>query len=357
MNKSLLLAAAVILTGCAAQRPVPYKRPMQESYQQTLKDLTVYTHAPENGIGVGYRGRGSRVKAANLAANLTKGFDPVGTERQLQAALASNLRSVPWISPQAEVKHMNSEQRLDTARFAEPAVLTVEFDCVMSPDLAHLYLIADIRILSKNLQYAGVYPNEAEAWASAENEYQRALKKAKRDGSKKPKNIADLMRDQLYRNIFKFISSETPITDTREAKIAAIRARYTDAAGRETTERDRRAKMNYEIDAAQKSELQQLLEQRAQFWLANDSAELKRALDEGGQALAQLIARDLQDTQVPELKGRSPDQVESVANGSRRIVRIGRGPLAGQYLSEPGSSRPLQRWNAVAHGDAAATQQ
>jgi hypothetical protein len=310
MNKSLLLAAAVLLSGCAARRPVPYKRPMQESYQQALKDLPVYTHTPENGIGVGYRGRDSRVKAANLAANLTKGFDPAGTERQLQEALASNLRGVPWRNPQAQVKHMSSEQRLDAAKFSEPAVMTVELDCVMSPDLAHLYLIADVRIHSKNLRYA-----------------------------------------------FKFISSEVLVTDTSEAKIAAIRARYTDAAGRAPAERDKRAKMNYEISTTQSAELQQLLEQRAKFWLANDSAELKRAIEEGAQALAQLIARDLQDTQVPVLKGRSDDQVELVAKGPHRIVRIGRGHLAGQYVSEPDSSRRLQRWNAVARGDATATQQ
>jgi hypothetical protein len=357
MNKSLLLAAAVLLSGCAARRPVPYKRPMQESYQQALKDLPVYTHTPENGIGVGYRGRDSRVKAANLAANLTKGFDPAGTERQLQEALASNLRGVPWRSPQAQVKHMSSEQRLDAAKFSEPAVMTVELDCVMSPDLAHLYLIADVRIHSKNLRYAGVYPNEAESWANAEKEYQQALRKAKRDGTRKPEEIPDLMLEQLYRNTFKFISSEVLVTDTSEAKIAAIRARYTDAAGRAPAERDKRAKMNYEISTTQSAELQQLLEQRAKFWLANDSAELKRAIEEGAQALAQLIARDLQDTQVPVLKGRSDDQVELVAKGPRRIVRIGRGHLAGQYVSEPDSSRRLQRWNAVARGDATATQQ
>lgn len=388
MNRCFWVAMAALLSGCASQLPtLPYKRPMQESYQPALKDLQVYTYAEERGLGVGYYQDGpssegvlastlvlellpgylvsvltasvsnamARSESASLATELAKGFDRVGTERQLQAALASSLREVPWLRPQAEVKHMNDEQWLEAGRFAEPAVMTVVLDYVMSPELTHLYLIADVRVLSKELRYAGLYPRETEVWAHAAEERERAERKARREGKPPPKEAPIEARDQLYRNILVFTSAELPLAFPSNAEInkqsQAIRARYLDARGQLTNDREQLLKMNRELRALKEATSQEYLRaRRAEFWVANDGAELKRVINEGVQTLAQLLARDLQDTQLPSLTPAADDHVEPMANGSRQLVRKASGVSAGQYVSVPVPLR-VQPWNSIARGD------
>jgi hypothetical protein len=404
MNKWLWVAVATVLSGCAAPT-IPYKRPMQESYQPAVKDLQVYTYADERGIGVGYmgayeRGRGgqpsvtigsgdpgvdavvnlanlvvsagavvvaavseemARAESKGLATELWKGFDRAGTERQLQAALASHLREVPWLRPQTEVKSMKKDQWLEAGSFTEPAVMTVALDYVMNQELTHLYLIAHVRILSKDLQYPSVYPGEQERWAKAREERERELRRAQREGRRPSKEVPVEERDQLYRNVMIFTSAALPMAYPSNAEIneqsKAIRARYSDSRGNLTTDREQILKMNRELRAYQETVSPAALRaRRAGFWVANDGAELKRALNEGVQTLAQLIARDVRDTQVPLAGSHAADHVEPVANGSRRVVRKGGGVQAGQYVSEPVPMQ-AQPWNSIARGERAATQQ
>ncbi|HEX8697641.1 MAG TPA: hypothetical protein VF815_02280 [Myxococcaceae bacterium] len=120
-------------------------------------------------------------------------------------------------------------------------------------------------------------------------------------------------RDQLYRNVLVFTSAEVPLAHPSQDPEA-------------------------------------LTALRAELWLARDGAELKRAINEGVQTLAQLIARDLRDTQVPSLTRAEADHVEPVANGTRQIVRKASGVTAGQYVSQPVPLR-VQPWNSVARGE------
>jgi hypothetical protein len=111
----------------------------------------------------------------------------------------------------------------------------------------------------------------------------------------------------------------------------AIRARYSDPRGNLTTDREQILKMNRELRAYQETV---------------SPAALR----------ARLIARDVRDTQVPLIDSQAPDDVEPVANGSRRVVRKGGGVQAGQYVSEPVPMQ-AQPWNSIARGERASTQQ
>lgn len=385
MKKWLMLAAVAVLSGCANQ--IPYKRPMQDVYKPVGQDVQVYTYAAKEGIGVRYflqdssaagapygllgalvatamdgiMNAGPKETSARMANMLATGFDLLETEYQLQAALASELKQVPWLRAQDKIKHAEAGQRLEADKFAEPAALLVSLNYSMSPDLAHLNLNTDVRLMAKSQQYQPLYPEEAAVLAKAETDRQAALTRQSKKKQPNPDEVPADQRSQIYRNQFTYISADFPVaTRTQQEvddKIAEIRARYKDANGKLTKDKDKISKMNREIKAAKEPEdPAALAERRAAEWLANDGARLKAAIAEGVVQVAKLLARDLQETAVPNFNAKAADDVENDANSMRRIVRKAGGYQAGQYISEPLTVRP-QFWNAINYGDAAAAEE
>jgi len=382
MKMWFIALTLAILSGCVSQ--VPYKRPMQEKYQPALQDLQIYTYADKQGVGVRYfvqdstaagaqfgllgmlvtsaidgiANIGPRERSAKLANRLATGFDLLGIEMELQSALSRELAHVPGISMRPEIKHAQGEQKLEADMFAEPASLLVTVNYSMSPDLSHLIITSNARIFSQSMKYSPLYPKEDEELAAAEKKRQDAINQntsKTNPRKKKPKEIPADQSGQLYRNTLTYISDALHVEGKSQseidAEVAAIRARYTDNNGKQTRNREQIVQMNREVKAASKPDNNnQLAERRAQKWLENDGALLKKVMAEGMGELSRLLAKDMQVTDIPQFNSKQSDLVQPIADGSRRIVIKTRGHAAGQYSSEP-TAIPVQLWNQIAFGD------
>jgi hypothetical protein len=237
---------------------------------------------------------------------LVPAFDLVGAQEQLEQSLEAKLGELPMFKAPIQVKPLPTDAASNGGAFAEDPVLVVELFASLTPDYRALQVSSFAYVVSGSHESNHPYVEHS---------------------------------GRLYLNRFDYVSDLLPVPLPKtEAEIltdiAAVEAKYGKDARKLSQEQKLRRKEELRIaedELTPEERRAPLLE----TWTANEGAHLKAELARGTDAIVEMLASDIVDTQPTRQPKRREYREHVRMLDTREITRTLVGGYAGSLLSYP----------------------
>lgn len=345
----LPLLLIVLLPGCVSM--APWNRQLTAEHRLQIKQIKPYTAVDMKGFGVGYWNRDTiasdpltatlatlvdsaanrtpRQVAEESAQALASEFRPKEIEDLLSRQLREQLPNLPWLtSVQDPEPFLIQDTKLGTTlpdKTIVTAILMYEF----SPDLRHLTITGDFRVLSKEARYLN-----------------------------KPQD--DVQGSPIYMNRIYYISDRAIAPGDKSGEqlaleIGNIRNDYRDRNGGLTKDPSRISEMNKRIAHAKAERPNEVVAaELTREWTANGGIKIQQALRDGVSEIVRLLIKDMNGEASPIKDGSSYSYSIVEENGKREVRRQNENfgqRLAGTLTSLP-SAYPGYAVNVVVYAKA-----
>jgi len=341
MLKQLVVAAvAVSMTGCVTMVSQPAKRPMTNESMQVFASADVRVSENNAGVTKSWFMTDSTAAGASygvIGAIVTGVMDAIinaGPSRRarktadeiaevvpaagLTDALVASIREAAVTTAGGAVR-FGQVSTVQTLLSPDPVkdVVRIDTTYTLSEDASTFRFVATVSLASDKIAYRTPYvfkgkPPESET------------------------------KGPIYANTFTYQSQQFALPElsasSKEELVESINAAYRDASGALPAPDSKEGKaLAKELEQARdekfsKDEIAVFL---AREWVKNNGQRLRGEIDRAHAFLARYLAMDLNLPAVPRFDGE--DELLETESDQRTVRRIGKGLMAGAYVSTPGN--------------------